>query len=346
VKRAVGAFAAMMMVSVGNCPLAGYAEQGDPDEVVASVDGVKCLRKDMDLFVANILASQNVPAAQQAEARKHFEKSFVNSFVMRTLLTNEAAKEGVTVTDEDRKAQEERLDAVFKPMNKTREQYFKESPFGEETARKEFEHTMLIEKLLRMKVVDLIAIDAAEVEKAIEAVKANNAAVEAAVKNEAETKAAKRAKIEDIKKQLAAGADFAALAKEHSDCPSGQRGGDLGTFQRGQMVKPFEDAAFTQEVGKVGDIVETQFGYHLILVTAKNPAVAADGTEPAKPETVAASHILVKTGNPQQAVQPVPTADEIRERLKQQKAQPATRAYLNELKGKAKIESVIPIDSI
>ena len=335
----------MMMVSVGICPLAGYAEQGDPDEVVASVDGVKCLRKDMELFVANILASQNVPAAQQAEARKHFEKSFVNSFVMRTLLCNEAAKAGVTVTDEDRKAQEERLDAVFKSMNKTREQYFKESPFGEETARKEFEKTMLVEKLIQMKVTALVEVDAAEVEKTIEAIKASNAALEADAKDAAGAKAAKRAKIEDIKKQLAAGADFAALAKEHSDCPSGQRsGGDLGTFQRGQMVKPFEDAAFTQEVGKVGDIVETPFGYHLILVTAKNPAVAADGAVPAKPETVAASHILVKTGNPQQAVQPVPTADEIRERLKQQKAQPATRAYLNELKGKAKIESVIPID--
>ncbi len=63
--------------------------------------------------------------------------------------------------------------------------------------------------------------------------------------------------------------DFAALAREYSQCPSAQRGGDLGYFKPGTMVKPFEEAAFQQPVGEVGEIVETPFGLHLIKVLAR-----------------------------------------------------------------------------
>jgi peptidyl-prolyl cis-trans isomerase C len=75
------------------------------------------------------------------------------------------------------------------------------------------------------------------------------------------------AKVNDLKKQIDAGGDFAKLAKENSDDQgSGANGGDLGTFKRGQMVPAFEKAAFEQPVGKVGEPIKTQFGYHLILV--------------------------------------------------------------------------------
>lgn len=69
--------------------------------------------------------------------------------------------------------------------------------------------------------------------------------------------------------ELQAGANFAALAKKHSLCPSADKGGDLGFFEKGQMVKPFEDAAFSASVGVAVGPVKTDFGYHLILVTAK-----------------------------------------------------------------------------
>lgn len=68
---------------------------------------------------------------------------------------------------------------------------------------------------------------------------------------------------------LNAGAGFAKLAKKHSICPSADQGGDLGFFGRGQMVKAFEDAAFGAQVGVPVGPVRTEFGYHLILVTAK-----------------------------------------------------------------------------
>jgi parvulin-like peptidyl-prolyl isomerase len=73
--------------------------------------------------------------------------------------------------------------------------------------------------------------------------------------------------INELHGKVQGGDDFGALAKQHSDCPSGGRGGDLGSFGRGQMVGPFEDAAFGMEVGQTSGVVETDFGYHIIQRT-------------------------------------------------------------------------------
>lgn len=73
--------------------------------------------------------------------------------------------------------------------------------------------------------------------------------------------------IRGLKDQLDAGAEFADLARQHSDCPSKSRGGDLGSFGKGQMVKAFEVTAFGLAVGDTSDVVETDFGYHLIRRT-------------------------------------------------------------------------------
>lgn len=70
-----------------------------------------------------------------------------------------------------------------------------------------------------------------------------------------------------LKSQIHSFDDFKAYAKMYSKCPSGQRGGDLGCFGRGQMVKPFEEAAFNGKIGEVSDPIKTQFGYHLLWVT-------------------------------------------------------------------------------
>ena len=75
------------------------------------------------------------------------------------------------------------------------------------------------------------------------------------------------AQCNDLKKQIAGGADFAALAKQHSSCPSGRDGGALGTFSPGQMVKEFDQVVFSAPVGVVQGPVKTQFGFHLVEVT-------------------------------------------------------------------------------
>ena len=77
------------------------------------------------------------------------------------------------------------------------------------------------------------------------------------------------AKAQDLKKQIEAGADFAELAKKHSTCPSGRRGGDLGEFSKGQMVKEFDDVVFRDALNTVHGPVKTQFGYHLLEITSR-----------------------------------------------------------------------------
>ncbi len=86
--------------------------------------------------------------------------------------------------------------------------------------------------------------------------------------------------ISEILDELREGADFAELAKERSDCPSGKKGGDLGFFGPGQMVHEFEKAAYELRPGQISDVVETQFGYHIIKVEER------DGTN------IRARHIL------------------------------------------------------
>jgi peptidyl-prolyl cis-trans isomerase C len=72
-----------------------------------------------------------------------------------------------------------------------------------------------------------------------------------------------------LKDEIAGGADFAALAKQHSKCPSGKGGGELGEFGPGQMVPEFDKVVFSAKVGEVQGPIKTQFGWHLVEVTSR-----------------------------------------------------------------------------
>jgi peptidyl-prolyl cis-trans isomerase C len=130
----------------------------------------------------------------------------------------------------------------------------------------------------------------------------------------ADDKKKAREKAEKLRKELAGGADFAALAKGNSTCPSSQQGGDLGFFGKGQMVPAFEKAAFALKPGEISDVVETQFGYHIIKLTERKPAATTDYTE-------------VKT--------------KIEEYLKGQKVNEAVQKYLADARKTAKIEILL-----
>ncbi|CAO1661318.1 peptidylprolyl isomerase [Salinicola sp. LHM] len=73
----------------------------------------------------------------------------------------------------------------------------------------------------------------------------------------------------ELKQQIEAGSDFAEVARQHSTCPSGRQGGELGTFGRGQMVKEFDEVVFNGALNEVHGPVKTQFGYHLLEVTSR-----------------------------------------------------------------------------
>jgi len=76
-------------------------------------------------------------------------------------------------------------------------------------------------------------------------------------------------KCERLKQEIADGADFSDIAKEHSNCPSGKQGGDLGEFGPGQMVKEFDEVVFSSEANVVHGPVKTQYGYHLLKITSR-----------------------------------------------------------------------------
>ena len=74
----------------------------------------------------------------------------------------------------------------------------------------------------------------------------------------------------ELKAEIEGGADFADVARQHSSCPAGRQGGELGTFGPGQMVKEFDDVVFSGELNTVLGPVQTQFGYHLLEVTERS----------------------------------------------------------------------------
>jgi len=76
---------------------------------------------------------------------------------------------------------------------------------------------------------------------------------------------------QQLKDQIEAGSDFAELAQQHSQCPSGKQGGDLGEFGQGQMVPEFDAVVFSDQIGQVHGPVKTQFGYHLLEILSRTP---------------------------------------------------------------------------
>ena len=323
-------------VVLAGAMIAGCGEKKE-DAMAVSVNGEKLMQSAIDADVEKFIKSRGdqIPAEQLEYAKQSIAKSIANqvvqSFIFEKVLVAKAKSMNLAVTDEDRKTREkEFLEATAKMPDapKSIDEYFKKFPFGEERARAEFENGILIDKMIKAERAKAGKKDlAAEAKKIIGNIISNNATAKAA-----EVDALK--KIKDLKAQLDK-VPAAELAKANSACPSSAKGGDLGEFTHGQMVKEFDEVAFKSPVNTVSEPVKTQFGYHLILVTKKTPAVEANGDKPAEPEKVQASHILVKTGN----VQEVPKAENVIKYLEKQEERSFMQEFVQKELKAAKLEA-------
>ena len=254
--------------------------------VVAKVNGKDItegeVQKVMRLFKKQMGA--RVPPDQMEAALPKIRERIVEELVMRQIMLAEVAKQGVSLSDTEFAEIKGEL-AEELPPGTTLESYMAETG----TTEAEMREQMAVRKMIMAKAEALAKPTDEEIQKFYdenkegfaqgESVTASHILIKVDPTDDDAAKAAKRARIEDLRKQALEGADFAELAKANSDCPSASSGGDLGTFGKGQMVPEFEDAAFSQPTGSVGEVVETQFGFHIIKVTDHQQAKATDFSE-------------------------------------------------------------------
>ncbi len=267
------------------------AVQPQEDKVVATVNGTNItdsdVQKRIDVRYKPLLAKLAQQSPQlAAQQEKILRQNIANDLVTEMLLNEQVKQAGIQVTDEELTAEmTKQLGTQNPPM--TIEQYQKivETQGGDFQAMKGFlMQSMRYHKLLEAKFASTLAVTDAEAKKYYEEntkefllperVRASHILLSTRPidpnTDPNQLKVQAKQKAEELLKKAKEGADFAALAKENSEDPGSKgQGGDLGLFPRGQMVKPFEDAAFGLKPGEISSLVETQFGYHIIKVSER-----------------------------------------------------------------------------
>lgn len=246
---------------------------------VAEVNGFAVSRQAFDAEINSIL--QRFVNAGQAPTETQLadiNKAVLDKLVDGELLYQDSRKKGFTVEGAAVDNELQKLKKQFdndEEFNKALENWgISEAVFKVELAR-----NLAVQQFIEKEFIDKTIISEDETKtfydenksnfKQSDKVKASHILIKVDEKATSSEKEAKRQKLEKIREQIKNGGDFAELAKKFSEGPSNVRGGDLGYFERGQMVNPFEKAAFSMMPGDVSDIVETRFGYHIIKVVDK-----------------------------------------------------------------------------
>lgn len=258
-------------------------QAADPTTVLAVVNGTDItlgdFNKEMDVMMNRMQG--RMPPERLAQVRMQMRDQLLDNMITRRVLIDASKGAGITVSEEEYSEAVKELTESL-PPGMTLNDMLAQAKTTEEEFRSTLTTELQIRELIKGNVAEKPEVTDEEIDafykenqeqfQRPETVSASHILIGVEATDTDEQKAEKRKQAEDIRQKLADGGDFAALAGEFSTCPSKAQGGDLGSFPRGRMVPEFEEAAFTQEIGTVGPIVETQFGYHLIKVTARNEA--------------------------------------------------------------------------
>ncbi len=262
----------------------------DVSNAVAVVNGVRISREEFDLVVESNIYRYEYQTGQSfsPEQRPMLERQVLDGLVMRTVLEQEANQLGIEVADEELEETFAQFRSQF-PNDAAYQIALEEQGFTEDEFRVELQRQMIIEKLIRTQVYEQIEVTEDEMRtfyegnpqffEQSEQVNARHIILTLTGAESESEVAARRSELETIRGQIVAGADFAESAAEYSEGPSASRGGDLGSFGRGQMVPEFEEVAFTLTVGEISPVFQTSFGLHIVQVTQRTEAQTIDFNE-------------------------------------------------------------------
>jgi len=260
-------------------------------KVLARINGEAVSKADFEKAVTAI-ERQNGQPVPPTERDRIF-RALLDQMIGAKLLAQESKARKVVVTDAE-------VDTRIAAMRKQfpSEEAFQSAMAAEkltlDQVKSDAKQELMIVKMLEAEIGPKVAVKPDDIAKVYkenptafqvpERVRASHILITAAADAPADVKQAALAKATSVLKSARAGKDFAALAKEFSQDPgSAAQGGDLGAFAAQQMVPQFSEAAFKLKPGAISDVVETQFGYHIIKVTEKQPARTVK-LEEAKPE--------------------------------------------------------------
>ena len=246
------------------------------DKVIVTVNGVEIMQSKVDrqieVQIRQIQASgRQVPPGQIDAIKARMQQGLVQQMIDQQLIGGKLKAKNISVTDKDI---DEKMAEMAKRNNMSMEQLNTQMAMGGMSMadfRERMRYGLGLEKMIESS-GEFLPASEEEVKKfyddKIQAgqIRASHVLLNTRDKDEV-AKSLAKAKIEELLMQAKAGGDFAELAKTNSDCPSKTKGGDLGFFGKGQMVPEFEQAAFALKEGEISDVVETQFGYHIIRRT-------------------------------------------------------------------------------
>ena len=258
------------------------AKQPASGDIAVSVDGNVLKKSVVEKNIKEKLETYKgkIPADKIKEAKTRIKKQMIDEFIIRNLLTKEVEKRKIAVTDKEIKATMEQIKSTLPPDTKL-ETFMKENKISKE----QIALGIKVSKLVKQEAGNKTKPTQKEISKFYnenkdkfiipESVHVRHILIAFAEGDDDKVKAEKKVKIENLRTQVVDGADFAEVARKNSDCPSKDNGGDLGMVRKGQTVKPFEDAAFSQKINSIGPVVATEYGYHVIQVLGLTPQKTA-----------------------------------------------------------------------